>query len=96
MDTLFPVEPDILSPKEVRMNTSAAFSIEQKILQAVEKVRQLKEEKDEMAKRVAALEQTIQVKDAEIARLANERATVKDQIESLLDELDLMSEDGSS
>ncbi|HMK43950.1 MAG TPA: cell division protein ZapB [Dissulfurispiraceae bacterium] len=78
------------------MNTSAAFSIEQKILQAVEKVRQLKEEKDEMAKRVAALEQTIQVKDAEIARLANERATVKDQIESLLDELDLMSEDGSS
>ncbi|NLI29192.1 MAG: cell division protein ZapB [Nitrospiraceae bacterium] len=70
------------------MNYTVPTTIEQKIAQAVEKVKSLKEEKEILEGRVAALEQELRQKDAEIARLAAEKEDVKGQIEGLLDELD--------
>lgn len=70
------------------MTYTIPTTIEQKIAQAVEKVKSLKEEKELLETRVAALEQELRQKDADLARLAAEKEDVKGQIEGLLDELD--------
>lgn len=74
--------------KENPMNFTMPNSIEQKIAQAVEKVKSLKEEKEALEKRVSELETELRQKDSEIAALADEKAGVKHQIETLLDEID--------
>ncbi|HSW62074.1 MAG TPA: cell division protein ZapB [Dissulfurispiraceae bacterium] len=73
------------------MNDLIPTSIEQKIAQAVEKLRHLKEEKETLEKRVIALELALHEKNAEIERMAQERNTVRLQIETLLNELDSLS-----
>ncbi len=87
---LFEGDPDLCRtiPKENTMNYTVPTTIEQKIAQAVEKVKSLKEEKEVLESRVAALEQELRQKDTEIARLVAEKEDVKGQIEGLLDELD--------
>lgn len=77
--------------KESTMNDLIPTSIEQKIAQAVEKLRHLKEEKEALEKRVIALERALHEKDAEIERMTQEKNTVKSQIETLLNELDSLS-----
>lgn len=74
--------------KENIVTYTIPTTIEQKIAQAVEKVKSLKEEKELLETRVAALEQELRQKDADLARLAAEKEDVKGQIEGLLDELD--------
>lgn len=87
---LFEGDPELCRTiaKENSMNYTTPTTIEQKIVQAVEKVKSLKEEKEVLETRVAALEQELRQKDADIARLASEKEDVKGQIEGLLDELD--------
>ncbi len=87
---LFADEPGFFQTehKENPMTFTVPNSIEQKIAQAVEKVKSLKEEKEALQTRVAALEQEIRQKDAEIASITEEKLSVKHQIETLLDELD--------
>jgi len=63
-------------------------SVEEKIAQAIEKVRILKEEKNAVEKRNRDLEETLRVKEQEIERLSNEKTTIKTQIEDLIRELD--------
>jgi|GEM_PF-4376634 len=58
--------------KENIMNYTVPTTIEQKIAQAVEKVKSLKEEKEILEGRVAALEQELRQQAAEIARRAAE------------------------
>lgn len=62
-------------------------SVEEKIAQAIEKVRSLKEEKTAVEKKNRDLEEMLRAKDQEIERLSLERTAVKTQIEDLLREL---------
>lgn len=63
-------------------------SVEEKISQVIEKVRNLKEEKSAVEKRNKELEEALKAKEQEIDRLSNEKTTIKTQIEDLLKELD--------
>jgi FtsZ-binding cell division protein ZapB len=63
-------------------------SVEEKITKALEKVRFLKEEKNNLEKSNLALQEALQARDREIERLSTEKAAIKEQIEGLLTELD--------
>lgn len=63
--------------------------IEEKIASAVERIKMLKQEKEELQKRVNTLEEVLRTKNQEIENLLNEREAIKKQIEELLKELDL-------
>lgn len=63
--------------------------IEEKIVSALEKIRILKQEKEELLKKVNILEETLKSKNQEIENLLSEREQIKRQIEELLKELDL-------
>lgn len=65
--------------------------IDQKIQAAIEKIKTLKAEKEELQKRVTSLEEIIKTKNQEIETLLSERDFIKKQIETLLKELDLDS-----
>lgn len=65
--------------------------IDQKIQTAIEKVKSLKAEKDELQRRVASLEEIVKTKNQEIENLLSERELIKKQIEALIRELDLDS-----
>ncbi len=65
--------------------------IDQKIQTAIEKIKSLKVEKEELQKRVTSLEEIIKTKNQEIENLLSERDLIKKQIEALLRELDLDS-----
>lgn len=65
--------------------------IDQKIQTAIEKIKSLKAEKEELQKRVMSLEEIIKTKNQEIENLLSERDLIKKQIEALLKELDLDS-----
>lgn len=65
--------------------------IDQKIQTAIEKIKSLKAEKEELQKRVMSLEEIIKTKNQEIENLLSERDLIKKQIEALLRELDLDS-----
>lgn len=65
--------------------------IDQKIQTAIEKIKSLKVEKEELQKRVTSLEEIIKTKNQEIENLLSERDLIKKQIETLLRELDLDS-----
>jgi uncharacterized protein (UPF0335 family) len=68
------------------METLKTF--EEKIAIAIEKVRALKEEKERLERRVEEMEDAIRLKDTEIERLSMEKASIKNQIEDLLNELE--------
>lgn len=63
-------------------------TIEDKIAQALEKIRQLKEDKGALEKRVRDLETMVAAKEQEIERLTGEKASIRGQIEDLISELD--------
>ena len=63
-------------------------TVEEKIMKALEKVRQLKEEKINLEKGNLALQEALQARDREIERLSAEKAAIKEQIEGLLSELE--------
>jgi len=65
--------------------------IEEKILSALEKIRVLKQEKEELQRKVNTLEEVLRAKNQEIENLLSEREAIKKQIEELLKELDLES-----
>jgi len=65
--------------------------IDQKIQFAIDKIKMLKAEKEELQKRIANLEEIIKKKNQEIENLQSEREIIKKQIEELLKELDLES-----
>lgn len=63
-------------------------TFEEKITYAVEKVKALKEEKYNLEKRIEDLEDAVRSKDLEIEQLVMEKASVKEQIAELLNELE--------
>ena len=63
-------------------------TFEEKIAYAVEKVKALKEEKNNLEKKIRELENIIKSKDHEIEKITYEKTAVKTQIEALLKELD--------
>ncbi|MGB9710290.1 MAG: cell division protein ZapB [Thermodesulfovibrio sp.] len=63
--------------------------IEEKIVSALEKIRILKQEKEDLQKKVNTLEEVLKTKNQEIENLLSEREAIKKQIEELLKELDL-------
>ncbi len=63
--------------------------IEEKILSALERIRILKQEKEELQKKVNTLEEVLKSKNQEIENLLSEKEAIKRQIEELLKELEL-------
>lgn len=63
--------------------------IEEKIISAVEKIKILKQEKEELQRKVKTLEEVLRNKNQEIEKLLSEKEAIKKQIEELLKELDL-------
>ncbi|GAB5046489.1 cell division protein ZapB [Thermodesulfovibrio sp. TK110] len=63
--------------------------IEEKIASALERIKVLKSEKEELQKKVNTLEEVLRTKNQEIENLLSEREAIKKQIEELLKELDL-------
>ncbi len=71
--------------KEARVQTDA---LTEKISGAIEKVRALKQERDSLRQRVSELESLLLQKDREIEHLQTERASLRAQLEELLQELE--------
>ncbi len=65
-----------------------AKTFEEKIAFAIEKVRVLKEEKNNDERRIKELETALKHKDSELEKLSLEKASIKKQIEDLLGELE--------
>ncbi len=63
-------------------------TIEDKIAQALERIRQLKEEKGSLEARVRELERTLALREQEIERLSGEKVSIRKQIEDLITELE--------
>ncbi|MGE5238781.1 MAG: hypothetical protein ACM3ON_08265 [Chloroflexota bacterium] len=63
-------------------------TIEDKIAQALERIRQLKEEKGSLESRVRELERTLALREQEIERLSGEKVSIRKQIEDLITELE--------
>jgi chromosome segregation ATPase len=65
-------------------------SLDEKIAQAIEKIRSLKEEKAALQRRVQELEALLDERNQELERLRSEKSIVKGQIEELLSELETL------
>jgi len=63
-------------------------TVEEKIAQVIDRVRNLKEEKSAVEKRNNELQEALRAKEQEIEKLAFEKSTIKNQIEDLLKELE--------
>jgi uncharacterized protein (UPF0335 family) len=63
-------------------------TVEEKIAQVIDKVRNLKDEKNAVEKRNGELEEALRAKEQEIEKLTFEKNTIKNQIEDLLKELE--------
>ena len=63
-------------------------TFEEKISYAVEKIKMLKEEKNNLGKQIEEFERIIKAKDNEIDKLMVEKASIKNQLEELFNELD--------
>jgi len=63
-------------------------TVEEKIAQVIDKVRNLKEEKSSIERKNGELEEALRVKEQEIEKLVFEKNTIKSQIEDLLKELE--------
>ncbi|HWR89841.1 MAG TPA: cell division protein ZapB [Dissulfurispiraceae bacterium] len=66
----------------------ALKTFEQKIAHAIDKIKALKEENNNLMKEIADLENSLRLKDQEMERLVAERGSIRDQIEDLLKELE--------
>lgn len=65
-------------------------NLEEKIAEAIVKIKTIKEEKIELEHRIKELEKMLSAKDIEIGKLQSEKNAVKGQVESLLSELETM------
>lgn len=65
-------------------------SFDEKIAYAVEKIKILKDEKTNLEKRVEELEDMMKSKDQEIDKLIIEKTAIKNRIEDLFNELELI------
>lgn len=65
-------------------------NLEEKIANAVEKVKALKEEKNSLEKRITELETLLNEKNQEVESLRSEKTVVKNQVEELLNELETL------
>lgn len=65
-------------------------NLEDKIANAIEKVKTLKEDKAALERRIKELESKLDDKDYEIEKLQSEKAAIKSQVEGLLNELDTL------
>lgn len=63
-------------------------NLENKITAAIEKVKTLKEEKGDILLKLKEYEELIKQKDQEIDRLSNEKNSIRNQVEELLNELE--------
>lgn len=63
-------------------------SLDEKIADAINRVRTLKEEKQALERRVRELEMLLNEKNEEIEKLKSEKVSVKGQIEDLLKEIE--------
>lgn len=63
-------------------------TFEEKLTYAIEKVKTLKEEKNNLEREIEGLRDSLRLKDQEIERLTLERSTIKAQIEDLFNELE--------
>ncbi|HTZ18327.1 MAG TPA: hypothetical protein VMB78_07790 [Dissulfurispiraceae bacterium] len=63
-------------------------TVEEKIAQVIDKVRNMKEEKDIIEKRNRELEELLRLREQEIGKLSSEKEGIKAQIEALLKELE--------
>jgi uncharacterized 2Fe-2S/4Fe-4S cluster protein (DUF4445 family) len=66
-------------------------TFEEKFAYALEKAKAMKEEKVALEKKIDELESLIRIKDQEIEKLGSEKSAVKNQIESLLNELEAVN-----
>jgi uncharacterized protein involved in exopolysaccharide biosynthesis len=71
-----------------RASVETLKTIEDKIAQALERIRQLKEEKGSLEARVRELERTLALREQEIERLSGEKVSIRKQIEDLITELE--------
>lgn len=65
-------------------------NLEEKIMNAVEKVKALKEDKITLERKIKDLENLLSEKNMEIEALKTEKVTIKDQVEGLLSELETL------
>lgn len=65
-------------------------NLDEKISNAVNKVKALKEEKVLLERRIQELEAQLNEKSKEVERLSSEKNVIKDQIEDLLNELETL------
>lgn len=77
------------SIKEV-MPLEKLKTLEDKIANAIERVRTLKEEKVSLERKVKELEGLLNEKNQEVEQLRSEKNSIKSQIESLLNELETL------
>jgi FtsZ-binding cell division protein ZapB len=75
--------------KEV-MSLERLKNLEDKITTAIERVKTLKEEKIIMQRKIKELEGLLNEKNEEIEQIRYEKNTIRNQIESLLDELETL------
>lgn len=81
--------PGALSiPEKEEVELERLKNLDEKIADAINKVRALKEEKQALERRVHELEILLNEKNEEIERLRSEKVTVKGQIEDLLREIE--------
>ncbi len=65
-------------------------NLDEKIADAVNKVKALKEEKILLERRIRELETQLNEKNEEAERLSSEKAAIKNQVEDLLNELETL------
>lgn len=63
-------------------------NLDGKIVEAIVKVKSLKEDKAKLEARIKDLEKQLSEKDAELTRITDEKMDVRGQIEDLLNELE--------
>jgi len=80
---------DISSKKEVTP-LERLKNLEDKIANAIDKVKTLKEEKTALERRIKELESKLEAQNHEIEKLQSEKTTIKSQVEGLLNELDTL------
>lgn len=77
-----------LIPEKEERELDRLKDLDEKISDAINRVRALKEEKQLLEKRVQELEMLLNEKNEEIERLRSEKISVKEQIEDLLKEIE--------
>ena len=65
-------------------------NLDEKIANAVGKVKALKEEKVVLERRIRELEAQLTEKNQEVEKLSSEKAAIKNQVEDLLNELETL------